>query len=75
MVPADQFIPIAEETGLIVPMGNFVLHRTFQTMSAWQRQGVKLVPVSLNVTLLRDFAARQHGQHARLLNLETAANH
>jgi diguanylate cyclase (GGDEF)-like protein/PAS domain S-box-containing protein len=49
MVPADQFIPIAEETGLIVPMGNFVLHRTCQTMSAWQRQGVKLVPVSLNV--------------------------
>ena len=49
MVPADQFIPIAEETGLIVPMGNFVLHRTLQTMSAWQRQGVKLVPVSLNV--------------------------
>jgi len=49
MVPADQFIPVAEETGLIVPMGNFVLHRTLQTMSAWQRQGVKLVPVSLNV--------------------------
>jgi diguanylate cyclase (GGDEF)-like protein/PAS domain S-box-containing protein len=49
MVPADQFIPVAEETGLIVPMGNFVLHRTLQTMSAWQKQGVKLVPVSLNV--------------------------
>jgi EAL domain-containing protein (putative c-di-GMP-specific phosphodiesterase class I) len=49
MVPADQFIPVAEETGLIVPMGNFVLHRTLQTMSAWQRAGVKLVPVSLNV--------------------------
>jgi diguanylate cyclase (GGDEF)-like protein/PAS domain S-box-containing protein len=49
MVPADQFIPVAEETGLIVPMGNFVLHRTLQTMAAWQRQGVKLVPVSVNV--------------------------
>jgi diguanylate cyclase (GGDEF)-like protein/PAS domain S-box-containing protein len=49
MVPADQFIPVAEETGLIVPMGNFVLHRTLQTMSAWQRAGVKLVPISLNV--------------------------
>jgi EAL domain-containing protein (putative c-di-GMP-specific phosphodiesterase class I) len=24
MIPADQFIPVAEETGLIVPMGNFV---------------------------------------------------
>ncbi len=49
MIPADQFIPVAEETGLIVPMGNFVLHRTLQTMSAWQRAGVALVPISLNV--------------------------
>ncbi|MGO9514506.1 MAG: putative bifunctional diguanylate cyclase/phosphodiesterase [Steroidobacteraceae bacterium] len=49
MIPADQFIPVAEETGLIVPMGNFVLHRTLQTMSAWQRSGVSLVPISLNV--------------------------
>jgi diguanylate cyclase (GGDEF)-like protein/PAS domain S-box-containing protein len=49
MIPADQFIPVAEETGLIVPMGNFVLHRTLQTLSAWQKNGVKLVPVSLNV--------------------------
>ena len=49
MIPADQFIPVAEETGLIVPMGNFVLHRTLQTMSAWRKAGVPLVPVSLNV--------------------------
>jgi diguanylate cyclase (GGDEF)-like protein/PAS domain S-box-containing protein len=49
MIPADQFIPVAEETGLIVPMGNFVLHRTLQTLSAWQKAGVSMVPVSLNV--------------------------
>jgi diguanylate cyclase (GGDEF)-like protein/PAS domain S-box-containing protein len=49
MIPADQFIPVAEETGLIVPMGNFVLHRTLQTMSAWRKDGIPLVPVSLNV--------------------------
>jgi diguanylate cyclase (GGDEF)-like protein/PAS domain S-box-containing protein len=49
LIPADQFIPVAEETGLIVPMGNFVLHRTLQTMSAWRKAGVALVPVSLNV--------------------------
>ncbi|HEY5263678.1 MAG TPA: EAL domain-containing protein [Steroidobacteraceae bacterium] len=49
MIPADQFIPVAEETGLIVPMGNFVLHRTLQTMSAWRNAGVPLVPISLNV--------------------------
>jgi diguanylate cyclase (GGDEF)-like protein/PAS domain S-box-containing protein len=49
MVPADQFIPVAEETGLIVPMGNFVLHRTLQDMSAWRKAGVPLVPMSLNI--------------------------
>ena len=49
MIPADQFIPVAEETGLIVPMGDFVLHRTLQTMSAWRNEGVALVPVSLNI--------------------------
>ena len=49
MIPADQFIPVAEETGLIVPMGNFVLHRTLQTMSAWRKAGIPLVPISLNV--------------------------
>jgi diguanylate cyclase (GGDEF)-like protein/PAS domain S-box-containing protein len=49
MIPADQFIPVAEETGLIVPMGNFVIHRAMQTMSAWRKAGISLVPVSLNV--------------------------
>jgi diguanylate cyclase (GGDEF)-like protein/PAS domain S-box-containing protein len=49
MIPADQFIPVAEETGLIVPMGNFVLHRTLQNMSTWRKAGVPLVPVSLNI--------------------------
>jgi diguanylate cyclase (GGDEF)-like protein/PAS domain S-box-containing protein len=49
MVPADQFIPVAEETGLIVPMGNFVLHRTLQNMSAWRKAGARLVPMSLNI--------------------------
>ena len=49
MIPADHFIPVAEETGLVVPIGNFVLHRTLQDMRTWQRAGVALVPVSLNV--------------------------
>ncbi len=32
-----------------MPMGNFVLHRTLQTMSAWRSAGVPLVPISLNI--------------------------
>jgi diguanylate cyclase (GGDEF)-like protein len=49
MIPANWFIPVAEETGLVVPIGNFVLHRALQDMARWRSAGVQLVPVSLNV--------------------------
>src|SRR5882724_4795256 len=80
MVPADQFIPVAEETGLIVPMGNFVLHRTLQNMSAWRKAGVPLVPVSVNIApaqlqrgeLQTTIATllKSHGLRADMLQLE-----
>ena len=49
MIPPDQFIPVAEETGLVVPIGHFVLHRALQTLRAWRRAGVAVVPISINV--------------------------
>jgi diguanylate cyclase (GGDEF)-like protein len=49
MIPADRFIPVAEETGLVVPIGEYVLHRTMQSLSAWRQAGAPLVPVSVNV--------------------------
>ncbi len=67
MIPADQFIPVAEETGLIVPMGNFVLHRTLQTLSAWRKAGVNLVPVSLNVAPAQLQRGELHSTIATLL--------
>jgi diguanylate cyclase (GGDEF)-like protein/PAS domain S-box-containing protein len=80
MIPADQFIPIAEETGLIVPMGNFVLRRALQNMSAWRKAGVPLVPMSLNVApaqlqrgeLQSTIATllKSHGFRPELLQLE-----
>jgi predicted signal transduction protein with EAL and GGDEF domain len=80
LIPADQFIPVAEETGLIVPMGNFVLHRTLQTMSAWRNAGVPLVPMSLNIApaqlqrgdLQTTISAllKSHGIRPELLQLE-----
>ncbi len=50
MIPPDRFIPVAEETGLIVPIGNFVLHRNLLNMSAWQKSGVTHVHVSFYVS-------------------------
>lgn len=49
MIPANWFIAVAEETGLVVPIGNFVLHRALQDMARWRSAGVQLVPLSLNV--------------------------
>jgi EAL domain-containing protein (putative c-di-GMP-specific phosphodiesterase class I) len=45
-----RFIPVAEETGLIVQIGDFVLRRVATDMSAWRAQGATLVPVAVNVS-------------------------
>jgi diguanylate cyclase (GGDEF)-like protein/PAS domain S-box-containing protein len=54
-VSPAQFIPIAEETGLIVPLGNWVLKTACRQNVAWQREG--LAPVCMAVNLSpRQFA-------------------
>ncbi len=49
MQPAD-FIPIAERTGLIVPIGEWVLRTACRQSRAWQLAGERPVPVSVNVS-------------------------
>jgi diguanylate cyclase (GGDEF)-like protein/PAS domain S-box-containing protein len=52
-IAPDQFIPIAEENGLIVPIGTWVLEQACQQTSAWQRAGYPLKGVSVNVSALQ----------------------
>ncbi|MRH41094.1 EAL domain-containing protein [Aquibacillus halophilus] len=50
--PAD-FIPIAEETGFIIELGEWILFEACKTNKQWQDKGLSHVPVSVNVSALQ----------------------
>jgi len=55
LVPPEQFIPVAEETGLIVDIGEWIIRRATQQLSAWQRQGVlEELAVNISYRQIRD---------------------
>jgi diguanylate cyclase (GGDEF)-like protein/PAS domain S-box-containing protein len=79
-IPPDEFIPIAEEIGLIVPIGKWVLQTACAQNVEWQRQGFEPLRMAVNLSvrqfsdenLLRDIAAvlEQTGMDPTLLELE-----
>jgi EAL domain-containing protein (putative c-di-GMP-specific phosphodiesterase class I) len=50
LVYPDEFIPLAEDTGLIIPLGEYVLKEACRQARAWQDQGLPPVPVAVNVS-------------------------
>jgi predicted signal transduction protein with EAL and GGDEF domain/DNA-binding response OmpR family regulator len=50
MVPPIEFIPLAEETGLIVPLSDWVLRTACRQARAWQLAGLEPVHVAVNVS-------------------------
>jgi diguanylate cyclase (GGDEF)-like protein len=47
----DAFVPIAEATGLILPMGRWVLERIGMQMRAWKQAGLPPIVIAMNVSL------------------------
>ena len=80
LVPPAAFIGLAEETGLIVPLGRWILHEACAQAAAWQGLSGRDIRISVNVSvrqfhhpdLLDDVtdALAASGLDARLLTLE-----
>src|SRR6266568_3234606 len=80
MVSPAQFIPMAEETGLIVPIGKWVLRTACRQHKAWQDQGLPRLSVAVNLSarqfsdenLLQDITSivKESGIDPVLLELE-----
>ncbi len=50
MISPAAFIPIAEQTGLIVEIGKWVLKNVCQQISSWQKAGLRVDPVAVNLS-------------------------
>jgi diguanylate cyclase (GGDEF)-like protein len=50
LVEPAQFVPIAEDSGLIKPVGRWVIHEACRQAQAWQDAGLPPIPVSVNIS-------------------------
>jgi diguanylate cyclase (GGDEF)-like protein/PAS domain S-box-containing protein len=58
MIAPGEFIPIAEETGLIIPLEFFALRESCHQIALWQRRYPERLPLTMNVNLSRNQLAR-----------------
>lgn len=70
MIPPLEFISVAEECGLIVPLGEWVVRTALAQLRAWLDRGLAPVPVSVNISALHfqqqgfpRFLSRQLAEH------------
>ena len=51
LIAPAEFVPVLEETGLIIPVGEWVTREACRQIAAWQRAGLKALPVAVNLSM------------------------
>lgn len=67
IVSPNHFIPFAEETGLIVSIGEWVLRAACKQNKAWQDQGLPAMPISVNLSMRQFFQYNLKGKISYVL--------
>ena len=80
IIPPDRFIPIAEDSGLILPIGEWVLREAGRQLGVWQAAGFTDAFVSVNISAIQlqrqdlvtivDQVLKDNGLYPRQLELE-----
>jgi diguanylate cyclase (GGDEF)-like protein/PAS domain S-box-containing protein len=80
LLPPKEFIPLAEEAHLVIPIAEWVIGAVCQQIAAWQAAGLRLIPVAVNLAAphLRERALpelvervlREHALPSSLLEIE-----
>lgn len=84
MISPVQFIPLAEETNLILPLGNWVTHTAIHQFVHWREQGIAPDYISINASGIQLFhpgfaemlvdLLREHGMAGHQLQVELTEN-
>jgi diguanylate cyclase (GGDEF)-like protein/PAS domain S-box-containing protein len=79
-VRPERFVAVAEEAGLIVPIGDFVMQRAIEDTVRWRQGGASIVPVAINVSAVQlqrsnlaesiSRLTKQHGLEPSMLQIE-----
>lgn len=80
LIPPSEFIPLAEESGIIVDLGNWVADKACQTLAEWEKLGLRDIHMAVNVSsvqLLREdypqiiaSSVNKHGLSPKQVELE-----
>src|SRR5690606_20828028 len=67
VIPPEQFIPLAEDTGLILEIGEWVLREACTTLRHWRESGLPAMTMSVNVSAIQLLRGDLPGTLARIL--------